>query len=83
MLISNHFSLCSAATYRYNSVFKVVYISSTAMILWYMKRHKTVKQSYDKDHDTFRYLFLILPCSFLALIWNERFTPFEVGAGQY
>merc|ERR1711977_203745 len=44
----------------------------------YMKRHKSVKQSYSKDHDTFRYLFLILPCAVLALLINERFTPFEI-----
>jgi len=48
------------------------------MIIWYMKRHRTVKQTYDKDHDTFRYLFLIVPCFLLALVLNERFTFFEI-----
>ena len=62
----------------YNSVFKIVYIATSAMIIWYMRRHRTVKGTYDKDHDTFRYLFLILPSLVLAMIFNERFTVFEV-----
>lgn len=62
----------------YNSVFKIVYIATSAMIIWYMRRHRTVKGTYDKDHDTFRYLFLILPSLALAMIFNERFTVFEV-----
>ncbi len=62
----------------YNSVFKIIYIATSAMIIWYMRRHRTVKGTYDKDHDTFRYLFLILPSLVLAMIFNERFTVFEV-----
>mmetsp|Transcript_32565 Transcript_32565/g.70311 ORF Transcript_32565/g.70311 Transcript_32565/m.70311 type:complete len:216 (-) Transcript_32565:143-790(-) len=62
----------------YNSVFKIVYIGSSALIIWYMRRHRTVKQTYDKDHDTFRYLFLIVPCLLLALLINNRFSLFEI-----
>ena len=62
----------------YNSVFKVVYIATSSMIIWYMKRHRGVKQTYDKDHDTFRYLFLSVPCAVLALIVNGRFSLFEI-----
>ena len=50
----------------------------SSMIIWYMKRHRGVKQTYDKDHDTFRYLFLIVPCAVLALIVNGRFSLFEI-----
>ena len=39
---------------RYNSVFKIVYIGTSSLIVWYMRRHRTVKNTYDKDHDTFR-----------------------------
>ncbi|KAG6419999.1 hypothetical protein SASPL_116513 [Salvia splendens] len=34
--------------------------------------------SYDKDHDTFRHYFLILPCLLLALVFHEKFTFKEV-----
>lgn len=62
----------------YNSVFKIVYIATSGLIVWYMRRHRTVKNTYDKDHDTFRYLFLIAPSFLLALVWHEKFTPFEI-----
>ena len=62
----------------YNSVFKVVYIGTSAMIIWYMRRHRSVKQTYDKDHDTFRYLFLVAPCALTALVINQKFTIFEI-----
>nr|GMD50790.1 ER lumen protein-retaining receptor [Ipomoea batatas]GMD60635.1 ER lumen protein-retaining receptor [Ipomoea batatas]GMD66167.1 ER lumen protein-retaining receptor [Ipomoea batatas]GMD68395.1 ER lumen protein-retaining receptor [Ipomoea batatas] len=42
------------------------------------RRHKIVRRSYDKDQDTFRHLFLILPCLLLALFINEKFTFKEV-----
>merc|ERR1711920_65076 len=55
-----------------------VYIGTSAMIIWYMRRHRSVKQTYDKDHDTFRYLFLIAPCALTALLINQKFTIFEI-----
>merc|ERR1711934_581153 len=41
-------------------------------------RHRSVKQTYDKDHDTFRYLFLVAPCALTALVINQKFTIFEI-----
>ncbi|XP_063944706.1 ER lumen protein-retaining receptor-like isoform X2 [Daucus carota subsp. sativus] len=35
-------------------------------------------RSYDKDQDTFRHYFLLLPCFLLALFIHERFTFKEV-----
>lgn len=37
-----------------------------------------VKQTYDKEQDTFRYAFLIAPCALLALVVNHKFTVTEV-----
>lgn len=37
-----------------------------------------VRQSYDRDHDTFRHYFLVLPCFVLALLINDKFTFREV-----
>lgn len=62
----------------YNTVMKLIFLGSSFSILWYMKRHKVVRRSYDKDQDTFRHHFLVLPCLVLALLINEKFTFKEV-----
>ncbi|TKW00634.2 hypothetical protein SEVIR_8G122300v4 [Setaria viridis] len=62
----------------YNTVMKLVFLASSFSIVWYMRRHKIVRRTYDKDHDTFRHYFLVLPCLLLALLINEKFTFREV-----
>jgi ER lumen protein retaining receptor len=62
----------------YNSVMKVVFITSSAAILWYMRRHPQVRRTYDKEQDTFRHTILVAAAFLLALIFNERFTFREV-----
>jgi hypothetical protein len=37
-----------------------------------------VRRSYDKEHDTFRHQFIVLPCILLALLIHEKFTFKEV-----
>lgn len=59
----------------YNTVMKLIYSFS---IVWYMRRHKIVRRSYDKDQDTFRHWFLVLPCLVLACLINEKFSFKEV-----
>ncbi len=36
------------------------------------------KATYDRNHDTFRMEFLVLPCVVLSLIINHEFTVMEV-----
>ncbi|KAB5520833.1 hypothetical protein DKX38_025152 [Salix brachista] len=62
----------------YNTVMKLIFLGSSFSIVWYMRRHKLVRRSYDKDHDTFRHLFLVLPCLILALLIHEKLTFREV-----
>lgn len=62
----------------YNTVMKLVFLASSFSIVWYMRRHKIVRRTYDKDHDTFHHYILVLPCLLLALLVNERFTFREV-----
>ncbi|KAF3435963.1 hypothetical protein FNV43_RR23055 [Rhamnella rubrinervis] len=62
----------------YNTVMKFIFLGSSFSIVWYMRSHKIVRRSYDKDQDTFRHIFLILPCLVLALIIHEKFTFKEV-----
>ncbi|KAL8486868.1 hypothetical protein ACS0TY_023066 [Phlomoides rotata] len=62
----------------YNLLMKIIFLVSSFSIVWYMRRHKIVRRSYDKDQDTFRHYILIIPCLLLALIINEKFTFKEV-----
>ncbi|KAL3686981.1 hypothetical protein R1sor_013290 [Riccia sorocarpa] len=62
----------------YNTVMKLIFLGTSFSIVWYMRYHKVVKQSYDKDHDTFRHYFLIIPCLILALLINHQFTVREI-----
>ncbi|CAN1131115.1 ER lumen protein-retaining receptor B [Linum perenne] len=62
----------------YNTLMKLIFLASTFSIIWYMKSHKLVRRSYDKDQDTFRHWFLVLPCLILALFIHEKFTFLEV-----
>lgn len=64
----------------YNTVMKLVFIGTSLSIVWYMKFHKVVKQTYSKDQDTLRHYFLIVPCFLLALLVNHEFTVMEVSA---
>ncbi|KAL4458742.1 hypothetical protein ABPG75_013607 [Micractinium tetrahymenae] len=62
----------------YNSVMKVTFLATAFSIIRYMRYDKVVKQTYDKEQDTFRYAFLIAPCLLLALVMNHKFTVTEV-----
>jgi ER lumen protein retaining receptor len=68
----------------YNTVMKLVFLASSFTIVWYMRRHKIVRRTYDKEHDTFRHHFIVLPCLVLGLLLNEKFTFREVSfVGSY
>lgn len=62
----------------YNTIMKLVFIGTSIAIVWYMRYHKVVKQTYNKDEDTFRHFFLVLPCFVLALLIHRAFTITEV-----
>lgn len=62
----------------YNTVMKLIFLGSSFSIVWYMRYHRIVRRTYDKDLDTFRQVFLVLPCLLLALVINEKFTFTEV-----
>ncbi|XP_057464896.1 ER lumen protein-retaining receptor A-like [Actinidia eriantha] len=62
----------------YNTVMKLVFIGSTAAIVWCMQWHRVVKRSYDRELDTFRHYFLVGACFVLALFLHENFTFQEI-----
>ncbi|XP_076886970.1 ER lumen protein-retaining receptor-like [Bidens hawaiensis] len=62
----------------YNTIMKVIFLGSSFTIVWYIRQHSVVRRSYDKDQDTFRHYFLMIPCLLLALLINDKFTFTEV-----
>jgi len=58
---------------------KLIFIASSLAIIYYMRVHKVVKQTYDASEDTFRVLFLVAPCAVLALAINQQHnSPVEI-----
>lgn len=62
----------------YNTVMKLVFLGSSGTIIYYMRFHRVVRTTYDREQDTFRAWFLIGPCLLLALLINGEFTPIEI-----
>mmetsp|Transcript_899 Transcript_899/g.3270 ORF Transcript_899/g.3270 Transcript_899/m.3270 type:complete len:198 (-) Transcript_899:402-995(-) len=62
----------------YNTVMKIVFLVTAFTIIWYMRGHRVVSQTYDKDQDTFRYIFLVGPAFVLALLINHEFVLTEI-----
>ncbi|CAA6673014.1 unnamed protein product [Spirodela intermedia] len=62
----------------YNTVMKVIFITSSLAIVWCMRAHPTVRRSYDRDQDTFRHHFLVLLSFIMALFFPDLFTTREV-----
>ena len=68
-------------TSLYNSVLKIVFLAASYLTVYWMRT--TYRASYDKEHDSFRVLFLVGPCALLALLLHDYEVtwfqlPFEV-----
>ncbi|CAK9172470.1 unnamed protein product [Ilex paraguariensis] len=57
---------------------KLVFIGTSIRIVWYMRYHKVVKQTYNKDQDSFKHYLLLPPCFVLALLVHHAFDIVEV-----
>ena len=62
----------------YNTAMKLVFLGTSIGIVWYMRYHKVVKQTYSKDEDTFKHYYLILLSILLALLIHRAFDVIEV-----
>lgn len=62
----------------YNSIMKLFFIGTSIAIVWYMRYHKVVKLTYNKDEDTFKHYFLVLPSFVLALLIPHAFNTVEI-----
>lgn len=82
-LASDATDTCCWISRSYNTIMKLIFIGSALAIIWLMRRHKVVRQSYDKSQDTFRYEFLLAPCFLLSLVLNNMFTVMEVRQARF
>lgn len=58
---------------------KLIFVGTSVAIIYYMRFHRVVRQTYDASEDTFRVVFLLVPCAILALAINQqRNSPVEV-----
>ena len=57
---------------------KLIFITATFSIIWYMRRHRVVSQTYSKEEDTFKIVYLIAPAALLALLVNHELSVMEV-----
>ncbi|PKU75895.1 ER lumen protein-retaining receptor [Dendrobium catenatum] len=78
VFVSRYMNIFTDFISLYNTIMKLIFLGTSFSIVWYMRYHKIVRRSYDKDQDTFRHYFLVLPCLILALLINERFTFKEI-----
>lgn len=62
----------------YNTIMKMFFICSSCYIIWLIRCHKIVSQTYDREQDTFRVIFLVIPCSVLAVLINHEFLAIEI-----
>ncbi|KAG6477904.1 hypothetical protein ZIOFF_061336 [Zingiber officinale] len=78
IFIARYLDLFTKYYSLYNSMMKVVFLGTSICIVWYMRYHKVVRQTYNKNEDTFQHFFLLVPCFVLALLIHHSFTIIEV-----
>ncbi|TXG48701.1 hypothetical protein EZV62_024576 [Acer yangbiense] len=78
VFVTRYLDLFSRYVSFYNSVMKLVFLGTSFAIVWYMRYHKVVKQTYNKDEDTFKHYFLVLPSFVLALLIPHAFNTVEI-----
>lgn len=57
---------------------KLVFLGTSCAIVYYMRYHRIIRLTYDKDQDTFRHWMLIAPSAVLALVSAHPRSLMEV-----
>ena len=57
---------------------KLIFLGASFRIIWFMRVHKAVRRTYNKEQDSFRIEFLVGPCILLALLIHRSFAVIEV-----
>lgn len=61
----------------YNTLMKLFFLATSWHICYLMRSRSPWKATYDRDNDTFRIRYLIIPCAILAIIFHRE-TMHEV-----
>ncbi|WOL17081.1 ER lumen protein-retaining receptor A [Canna indica] len=78
VFLTRYLDLFTYVVSMYNTLMKIVFITSSFAIVWCMRRHPLVRRTYDRDQDTFRHYILIGGSFVLALLFHDKFTIREV-----
>jgi len=63
----------------YNSAMNILYICSTALVIYMIKFSKPISSTYDKAQDTFRHwIFAVAPCGVIAFITHLFGNGFKI-----
>lgn len=73
-------SIVAASPQVYNTILKVVFLSTSYATIYLIRNQ--YKHTYDKENDTFRMIFLVVPCFILACFINYYPNPQEVRTGR-
>ena len=60
----------------YNTILKVVFLSTSYATIYLIRNQ--YKHTYDKENDTFRMIFLVVPCFITACFINYYPNPQEI-----
>mmetsp|Transcript_33908 Transcript_33908/g.53939 ORF Transcript_33908/g.53939 Transcript_33908/m.53939 type:complete len:220 (+) Transcript_33908:46-705(+) len=59
----------------YNTIMKIIFITTTFYLIWLMRMKAPISQTYDKTADCFQYeLYLLPPCFVLGLLCTDEYT---------
>ena len=56
---------------------KLVFLGTSFAIVYHMRYNRQIKVTYDREQDTFRHYFLVLPCFGLAALIHQKATLLE------
>mmetsp|Transcript_20360 Transcript_20360/g.34086 ORF Transcript_20360/g.34086 Transcript_20360/m.34086 type:complete len:221 (-) Transcript_20360:258-920(-) len=71
VFVTRYLDLFTTYYSLYNSIMKVVYIASTALIIYMVRGTEPFKTNYDNAQDSFlHWKFAVAPCVVLALVTN-------------
>lgn len=74
--ITRYLDLVTTFISVYNTVMKVVFVGASVATVFLM--FVKFRATYDRNHDSFRVEFLLIPTVILALVVNHDFTVLEV-----
>lgn len=74
--ITRYLDLVTTFISVYNTVMKVVFVGASVATVFLM--FVKFRATYDRNHDSFRIEFLLIPTVILALVVNHDFTVLEV-----